>query len=216
MTSFLYAVGITTLLTGSLLASTLSLADTAQDTQLIFKQLAQHSTVRAEFVQQKQLPSINKTFQSRGSLTFSKSAGVLWRIKAPVHADLIMTPVKLVQKTERTQSQIAVDKSPYGGVANVFLQLMSGDQKTLDKNFTVQSVTVNRQVQPASWTIRLVPKSTMLKKLFNSVDASGDQYVQRMSINEKGNSNTVIQFSQQQNSPAQLTANENALFQLAK
>lgn len=185
-------------------------------TQQIFQQLASQTTVRAQFQQQKQLPTVNKTFNSTGQVLFSKTNGVLWQIKAPVQADLVMTPQKLVQKTARTQSEVTLDKSPYGAVANIFLQLMTGDQKTLTQNFVIQSIKVDDSQKPITWQIRLTPKSNILKKLFNAVDASGGQYVQKIVISEKSNSTTTITFSQQTNSPAQLNSSEHALFQLAK
>ncbi|MFC4951883.1 LolA family protein [Acinetobacter puyangensis] len=187
-----------------------------QQAQQIFQQLASQTLVRAQFQQQKQLPSVAKTFNSTGQVLFSKTNGVLWQMKTPVQADLVMTEKKLVQKTARTQSEVALDKSPYGAVASVFLQLMTGDQKTLSQNFNIQSIYIDDTQQPARWNIRLTPKSSLLKKLFIAVDASGAQYVENMLIQEKGNSTTRIQFRQHSSTPAQLSPAEHALFQLAK
>src|SRR5690606_37318124 len=113
----------------------------AQNPQLrqIFGQLSETPTVRANFEQQKKLASMNKTFVSKGTVLFSKSQGVIWKIQTPVKADLIVTPRKLVQKTQRTHSQIEIDKSPYGSVATMFLQLMSGNEAAISKNFNIVS-----------------------------------------------------------------------------
>ncbi|WP_291370991.1 LolA family protein [Acinetobacter sp. UBA5934] len=186
----------------------------AQNPQLrqIFGQLSATATVRANFDQQKKLASMNKTFVSKGTVLFSKSQGVIWKIQTPVKADLIVTPRKLVQKTQRTHSQIEIDKSPYGSVATMFLQLMSGNETALAKNFNI----VSASYTPAQWNVILTPKSSLFKKLFVRVDAQGQRYVDRIVLQEKANNSTTIRFSQQTTQPQTLTAEENALFQLAK
>jgi len=178
----------------------------------IFKQLSKSDIVRADFEQQKKLASLNKTFTSNGALTFAKANGVLWQIKRPVQADLIVTQKKLVQKTQRTYSQIQIDQSPYSSVATLFLQLMSGDEKALAKNFNV----VSADYRPTGWSVALTPKSGLFKKLFVRIDAQGQQYVNKIVIQEQGNNSTTILFRNQNTQPNQLTAAEDALFQLAK
>lgn len=186
----------------------------AQNTELkqVFAQLGSTPVVRANFEQQKKLASLNKTYVSKGEVLFSKNVGVLWKIQSPVQADLVVTARKLVQKTQRTSSQIEVDKTPYGSVATMFLQLMSGNEAALAKNFNVISVNYT----PAQWSVSLAPKSSLFKKLFVRVDAQGQQYVDRIVIQEQANNRTTIRFSQHSIQPQTLTAAENALFQLAK
>lgn len=193
------------------LAQSAVTANNPQITQ-IFQQLSATPIVRAQFVQHKKLASVNKTFVSNGQILFSKSQGVVWQIKQPVQADLVVTSNKVVQKTQRTMSQIQVQNSPYGGVASMFLQLMAGDQSALAKNFDVVSV----QYTPAQWKVSFVPKSALFKKLFLRIDAQGQRYVDRLVITEKDNNSTTIKFSQHNAQPTTLTAAEHALFQLAK
>ncbi|MGE8593853.1 MAG: LolA family protein [Acinetobacter faecalis] len=182
------------------------------DLKQIFTQLSASSVVRANFVQHKKLASLNKTYVSKGTVVFTKNSGVLWQIQSPVKADLIVTPKKIVQKTQRTYSQIEVDKTPYGSVATMFLQLMSGNETALAKNFNV----VSANYSPTKWNVSLTPKSGLFKKLFVKVDAQGQRYVDQIVIQEQANNSTTIRFSQQTAQPQTLTAAENALFQLAK
>ncbi|EOR09631.1 LolA family protein [Acinetobacter genomosp. 15BJ] len=184
----------------------------ADQVSTIFNQLAKSELIRADFEQQKKLASLNKTFVSNGTLTFAKSNGVIWQIKRPVQADLIVTQNKLIQKTQRTYSQIKIDQSPYSSVATLFLQLMSGNDKALAKNFNVLSANYS----PTGWNIALTPKSALFKKLFQRIDAQGQQYVNKIVIQEQANNSTTILFRNQTTQPNQLTAAEDALFQLAK
>ena len=182
----------------------------AEPTQEIFQQLAQTSLVRAHFEQQKKLVSLNKTFSSQGEILFNKQQGVLWQIKKPVQADLVVTPKKLVQKTQRTLSEINVQQSPYGSVATLFLQLMAGDQATLTQNFNVTYV----ENTSKGWQVQLTPKNALFKKLFTQVDAQGGQYVNQIVLQEKDGNTTTIRFSQQNSQP--MNVQENELFKLAK
>ena len=182
------------------------------DLKQIFTQLSASSVVRANFVQHKKLASLNKTYVSKGTVVFTTNSGVLWQIQSPVKADLIVTSKKVVQKTQRTYSQIEVDKTPYGSVATMFLQLMSGNETALAKNFNV----VSANYSPTKWNVSLTPKSGLFKKLFVKVDAQGQRYVDQIVIQEQANNSTTIRFSQQTAQPQTLTAAENALFQLAK
>lgn len=203
-----YGILVTFIIT--CLASNLVQANT-QVTQ-IFSQLSSTPTVRAQFQQQKKLASLNKTFVSSGTILFSKQYGVLWNIQQPVQASLIVTPKKMVQKTPRTLSQIEIDKSPYGSVATMFLQLMFGNEAALAKNFNI----VAASYSPTQWSVTLTPKSSLFKKLFDRVEAQGQRYVDKIIITEKANNSTTINFSQHSIQPVQLTASEDALFKLAK
>jgi hypothetical protein len=178
----------------------------------IFQQLSAAPVVRAQFQQHKKLADLNKTFSSSGSVVFSKQQGVLWQIDKPVQASLVVTPEKLVQKTQRTFSQVDMAKSPYGSVANMFLQLMSGNEAALAKNFSVVSASYTAN----QWNLTLVPKSALFKKLFVQVNAQGQRYVDQIVITEKANNSTTIYFKQHSTQPSTLTASENELFKLAK
>lgn len=195
-----------------LLGFSVAVSANTEQVSSIFKQLSKSDIVRADFEQKKKLASLNKTFTSNGALTFAKSNGVLWQIKRPVQADLIVTQNKLVQKTQRTYSQIQIDQSPYSSVATLFLQLMSGDEKALAKNFNV----VSADYRPTGWSVALTPKSGLFKKLFVRIDAQGQQYVNKIVIQEQAKNSTTILFRNQNTQPNQLTAAEDALFQLAK
>lgn len=194
----------------SMLLSSVTYA--SAELQKVFTQISAYQVVRADFEQQKKLASLNKTYVSKGTVLFHQNKGVLWQIQTPVKADLIVTPKKLVQKTQRTSSQIEVDKTPYGSVATMFLQLMSGNEAAIAKNFNVISVNYT----PTQWNVSLKPKSSLFKKLFVQVDAQGQRYVDRIVIHEQAKNSTTIRFSQQSSQTSNLTAVEHALFQLAK
>ncbi|WP_228285132.1 outer membrane lipoprotein carrier protein LolA [Acinetobacter rathckeae] len=178
----------------------------------VFQQLAQMPAVRAHFEQQKSMASLNRTFSSQGEVLFSQQYGVLWQIKQPVQADLIVTEKKLIQKTQRTMSEMNIQQSEYGSMATLFLQLMAGDEATLVKNFNLNSIEKNND----QWKMQLTPKNALFKKLFDRVDMQGTKYLDQIVLHEKEGNSTTIRFRQQSAQPQQLNVQEYALFQLAK
>lgn len=181
------------------------------DLNQLFNQVAKQSLVRAKFTQQKKLANSNKVFYSSGQIVFAKHTGVLWLIQRPIKADLIMTKKTIVQKTANTQSKINLAQNQYAGVASIFLQLLTGDQQALLKNFQVEQLSYKAD----GWSLTLSPKTSTLKKLFGQVQLSGDEVVKQIIIDEKQGGQTTIQLSSHSTGTA-LTAEEMALFGLAK
>jgi hypothetical protein len=191
-------------------------AQAAQQLQAIFQQMAQIKLLRADFVQQKRLPSVNKSFKSSGQVVFAQNQGLLWQIQQPVPADLIMTPRTLLQKTAHTQSKISLAQSPYAAVAQLFLQLLRGDQQALAQNFSIDILGYSQNGVAMQWQVVLKPKTALLQQLFERIEATGGQSVQQMVIHEKNHNRTEIVFSAIRQPATPLSAAENALFQLAK
>lgn len=193
----------------SLSLSSVALADEASQ---ILAQLATKPLVRASFVQEKTLPSLQRPLVSSGQMLFDRQYGVLWRLSKPVQADLVVTKTKMLQKTARTQSEISLARSPYGSGATLLLQLMSGNEAAVKQAFKVQKVSY----QPQQWSIELTPNSTDLKKLFSTIQAEGDQYIRQITLTENLGGKTIIRFTQPTDQPKQLDNAESKLFQMAK
>lgn len=187
-------------------------ASSDKDSSRILAMLAAKPLVRAEFVQEKTLASLNKPLLSSGTMLFSKQQGVLWRLQKPVMADLMVTPTKMLQKTARTQSEVSLARSPYGSAATLLLQLMSGNEVAVKQAFSVQSV----QLKGTTWRIQLSPRQAQLQKMFSSIVAEGDQYIRHIVMTESGGGQTDIRFNSPTDQPSQLNAAEHALFQMAK
>jgi hypothetical protein len=188
-----------------------SLAARADDLQEVLKVLAAHPLLRTDFSQEKTLPALKKPLHSEGRLIFAGQEGVLLLIKKPVQAQLVITPDVLLQKTARTQTRLRLDQSPYGAMAGIFGQLMSGDVKKLQQSFTVQSV----ENKGPSWILRLTPRDKRLQKLFKSLRISGDDYLREVQISETGDGETLMRLSAHSTAPASLSDDERALFALA-
>lgn len=176
------------------------------------QQLAAKPVVRAQFQQSKQIANTNKPLVSKGDLLFVRGQGVLWQLKQPVQADLVVSPRKMVQKTARTQSVVNLKQTPYGPAANVLLLVMSGNESALRQHF---QVTQFKQTG-GNWQASLLPTSGNMKALFSLIDISGGGFVNKLTLLDTQQRPTVIVFSNQATSPSQLNSSENALFKLAQ
>lgn len=194
-----------------LLTLSMSLTARADDLQDILQTLAAKPLVRAEFRQEKTLPALKKPLHSEGQLVFAGKEGVLLFIRKPVQAQLVITPDVLLQKTARTQARLRLDQSPYGAVAGIFSQLMSGDANKLKKTFSVEALEKNG----TAWTLSLRPRDSRLQKLFATLRIRGDDYLRELHIHDTSGGETLMHLSGHSTVPARLNDEEHALLTLA-
>lgn len=194
-----------------LLALCTSLTARADDLQDILQALAAKPLVRAEFRQEKTLPALKKPLHSEGQLVFAGKEGVLLFIRKPVQAQLVITPDILLQKTARTQARLRLDQSPYGAVAGIFSQLMSGDASKLKKTFRVEAL----EKKGTAWTLSLRPRDNRLQKLFATLRIRGDDYLRELHISDTSGGETLMHLSGHSTLPARLNDEEHALLTLA-
>lgn len=196
------------LLVIALMGSTAAHGDDLLD---ILQKLAAQPLLRAEFHQIKTLPALTRPLLSEGQLVVASGEGVLLLIRRPVPAQMVITPDVLLQKTAHTQTRLHLDQSPYGAVAGLIGQLMSGDVKQLQSAFAVEVIERNG----AAWALQLRPRDGRLKKLFVTLRISGDDFLRELEISETAGGTTLMRVSEHRTLPAMLSEDERALFKLA-
>ena len=113
----------------------------------------QDSVVRANFVQTKQIKSLDEPLVSEGKILAVRNKGVVWILQSPTYIK------KVIPFDENNVSQ-----SYYAMFALFFSQDFSALQKRFDCEFTKEA---------DSWTIKIAPKSAAMKKYFKYVSISG-------------------------------------------
>ena len=94
------------------------------------------------------------------------------------------------------KSWVAANQSKMNGQSQqirLFLDLLGGNTQGLEKQFDLQ-LSGSQQ----KWTLRLNPKTALMKQIFNHIEISGDSVVRRIEMNEKQGDRTVMQFNQVQ------------------
>jgi len=152
------------------------------------------SVVRANFVQTKQIKSFDKPTVSEGKILAVKNKGVVWILQNPAY-------VKKVIPFDKDNAS----RSFYAMTASFF----SGDFSALQKRFDCELTK-----KPDSWTMKITPKSAVMKKNFKYVSISGsnDRKFQDVSIFSTDDNFVRINFVCEIPTNQFLSKDEEALF----
>ena len=156
--------------------------------------LQKPANVQGAFTQQRYLKSLTQPMTTNGQFVLIPRRGLLWHMQKPfenrrrVRADGIMQ--------WNGKSWVAANQSKINGQSQqirLFLDLLGGNTQGLEKQFDLQ-LSGSQQ----KWTLRLNPKTALMKQIFNHIEISGDSVVRRIELNEKQGDRTVMQFNQVQ------------------
>lgn len=161
--------------------STAELAQTLQKPQ----------NVQGAFTQQRYLKSLNKPMTTQGRFVLQPRKGLLWQMQKPFDNRLRVRADGIMQWNG--QSWVAANNSKMSGQQQqikLFLDLLGGNTAGLEKQFDLQL-----SGNPKQWTLRLNPKTALMKQVFTRIDISGDSVVRKIELNEKQGDRTVMTFS---------------------
>ena len=104
--------------------------------------------------------------------------------------------------------QIVQRGSQSGQAAQVrlFMAVLGGDTAELQRHFTLKL-----SGSAGSWQLLLLPKTVVMKQVFENITISGDKLVRRIELKEKQGDRTVMQFEQLQTDQALDAAAKQAL-----
>jgi len=111
------------------------------------------SVVRASFVQTKQIKSFDKPLVSEGKILAVKNKGVVWILQSPAYVKKVIS----FDKEDASRS-----------FYSLFAPFFSGDFSALQKRFDCE-LTKKTDL----WTMKITPKSAVMKKNFKYVSVSG-------------------------------------------
>ena len=166
----------------------------AFDTAELAQMLQQPQNVQGAFAQQRYLKSLNQPMNTSGRFVLLPKKGLLWQMQKPFDNRLRVRADGIMQWNGK--SWVAANQSKMNGQSQqirLFLDLLGGNTQGLEKQFDLQ-LSGSQQ----KWTLRLNPKTALMKQIFNHIEISGDNVVRRIELNEKQGDRTVMQFNQVQ------------------
>ena len=166
----------------------------AFDTAELAQMLQQPQNVQGAFAQQRYLKSLNQPMNTSGRFVLLPKKGLLWQMQKPFDNRLRVRADGIMQWNGK--SWVAANPSKMNGQSQqirLFLDLLGGNTQGLEKQFDLQ-LSGSQQ----KWTLRLNPKTALMKQIFNHIEISGDSVVRRIELNEKQGDRTVMQFNQVQ------------------
>lgn len=163
----------------------------AFDTAELAQTLQKPQNVQGAFSQQRYLKSLNKPMTTQGRFVLQPKKGLLWQMQKPFENRLRVRSDGIMQWNGK--NWVAGNNSKMSGQSQqikLFLDLLGGNTAGLEKQFDLQ-LSGNAQ----KWTLRLNPKTALMKQVFTRIDISGDSVVRKIELNEKQGDRTVMTFS---------------------
>ncbi|UOO81100.1 outer membrane lipoprotein carrier protein LolA [Uruburuella testudinis] len=151
--------------------------------------LQKPQNVQGAFTQQRYLKSLNKPMTTQGRFVLLPGRGLLWQMQKPFENRLRVRADGIMQWNGKTWVA-GSGRSGQAQQIKLFLDLLGGNTAGLEKQFALQ-LSGNAQ----KWTLRLTPKTTLMKQVFDRIEISGDAVVRRIELNEKQGDRTVMTFS---------------------
>lgn len=166
--------------------------------------------VRAHFDQTRTIKDLPQPLRSQGQMLIARDQGLLWDQTAPFPMQLLLDDKRMVQTINGQPPQtITADNNPQMFQFNHLLRaLFRADRKVLEQNFRVDFTDAGE----GRWSLRLIPITTPLDKIFATIDLAGNAYLERITLNDKQGDRTDITLSQHQLTPTQLTDDERQRF----
>lgn len=191
----------------ALLISPFVSALTLDDLQQRF---TEQPVIRAHFDQTRTIKDLPQPLRSQGQMLIARDQGLLWDQTSPFPMQLLLDDKRMVQVINGQPPQIiTAENNPQMFQFNHLLRaLFQADRKVLEQNFRVEFADKGE----GRWTLRLTPTTTLLDKIFNTIDLTGQTYLESIQLNDKQGDRTDIALTQHQLTPAQLTDDEHQRF----
>ena len=158
----------------------------AFDLQQLSDQLARPEVIHGNFVQEKHLRALPKPLISQGTFVLSKDHGLLWLLKTPLQQDYRIN-TRGIARRDVNGWQSMPGKSAGAEQNRLFLAVLQGDSSGLQRDFEL-SLSGDAQ----NWKLRLVPRSMLLKQVFNQINIAGGGLVHSIELLETQGDSTLL------------------------
>lgn len=152
--------------------------------------LAADENVHYEFTQTKTVAALSQPLISSGLLGLSDEQELLWQTLRPLKSTLVIGAGGLKQFNRNDQLVNDVANPAAVQLAQVFLNLLSGNTDVLDATFT-QDLTCDGD----AWELNLVPISSDLRNMLEALALSGSEHIDKVSFREARGDFTEIVLS---------------------
>ncbi|WP_066080144.1 LolA family protein [Bergeriella denitrificans] len=153
------------------------------------KILQKPANVQGQFTQERHLKSLQKPMTASGRFVLIPKRGLLWQMQKPFETTLRVRSDGIMQWNGKSWTPNHAKASGQSRQISLFLDLLGGNTQGLEKQFdTVLNGNAGK------WTLRLTPKTVLMKQIFTRIDISGDSVVRRIELNEKQGDKTVMLF----------------------
>lgn len=154
------------------------------------QQLRATPIVRGHFVQQKFLRSLPQPLTSRGDFTLAAGRGLLWLLRSPIAQDLRISADGIARRGPDGAWQTLPQHTGAGRENRLFLSVLAGDTSGLRENFDL-----SLSGEPDAWQLTLLPRSVLLRQIFENIQINGGKLVDRIELREVQGDRSVLQMT---------------------
>lgn len=171
--------------------------------------LARNSLICADFTQNKLLAALSRPLVSTGSLIFVAGNGVLWQVREPFPARVLVKSDILVRwDDDGKPHRVDLNQAPiFQAISRLFLAVFAGKIEGLQTPFEIST-----RVSGERWRMTLIPRDPRLAAIIKRVRAAGGKFVEEVTIDEGRGDRTAIQFSGFSGETCQLSTDEKRYF----
>ena len=146
-----------------------------------------NSSLNATFNQIKEIKSISLPLRTSGKIWLSDSNQLVWQVIKPIKSTIVITEDGLSQFNRKDIKQDNAPNLIGNDLSKVFLNVASGDFKSLKNNFNMDLT-----CKEGSWVFKLTPRNEPLINVLTSIDIFGEQFINGFSYIEKRGDTTSI------------------------
>lgn len=175
--------------------------------QEVQRRIAQVPVLRGAFVQEKRLQGFRNPLRSEGRFLIARDRGVVWSTLKPFPSDVVLTRDRILTRQADGRARVEADARQQPALRTVntmMFALMGGDVQALSTRFNLEA----RLLGDDGWCLVLTPKPGGVAQAFRRVTLEGDRHVRRVEIEETSGDRTQLTFSDLDETPPRLTADE--------
>nr|WP_259697716.1 outer membrane lipoprotein carrier protein LolA [Pseudomonas protegens] len=158
----------------------------AFDLQQLSDQLSRPEVIHGRFIQEKHLRALPQPLTSKGHFVLAKNHGLLWLLQTPLQQDYRITATGIARR-DAGGWQMLPGKSAGAEQNRLFLAVLQGDSSGLQRDFELKL-----QGSADDWQLQLIPRSLLLKQIFNQINIDGGALVQRIELLEAQGDRTLL------------------------
>lgn len=158
----------------------------AFDLQQLSDQLSRPEVIHGRFIQEKHMRALPQPLTSKGHFVLAKNHGLLWLLQTPLQQDYRITAAGIARR-DAGGWQMLPGKSAGAEQNRLFLAVLQGDSSGLQRDFELKL-----QGSAQNWQLQLIPRSLLLKQIFNQINIDGGALVQRIELLEAQGDRTLL------------------------
>ena len=150
--------------------------------------LQKQLVINGAFRQARYLHGLDRPLKSEGRFVIARGTGLWWHLQRPFASLLKVTPEGIYTFDDGKWKKDGQSRLS-GPQIKLFLALLGGEWQQLQNRFALSA-----EGSEKDWQIRLIPKTAVMKKLFDDIQIRGGAEIEWIQIQEAQGDRTVLSF----------------------